>query len=61
MLILILMTNMNTFTIIISEEENYQELKESIRIIKWKKSYWKNNVIEEGKRKGTGEIIGQIV
>ena len=54
------MTNMNTFTIIISEEENYQELKESIRIIKWKKSYWKN-VIEEGKRKGTGEIIGQIV
>ena len=61
MLILILMTNMNTFTIIISEEENYQELKESIRIIKWKESYWKNNVIEEGKRKGTGEIIGQIV
>ena len=55
------MTNMNTFTIIISEEENYQELKESIRNIKWKKSYWKNNVIEEGKRKGTGEIIGQIV
>ena len=55
------MTNMNTFTIIINEEENYQELKESIRNIKWKKSYWKNNVIEEGKRKGTGEIIGQIV
>ena len=44
------------FTRIINEEKNYQELKESIRMIK-KSNSEKNNLIEEGKRKDIEEII----
>ena len=44
------------FTRIINEEKNYQELKESIRMIK-KNNSEKNNLIEEGKRKDIEEII----
>ena len=40
------------FTTIIDEEKNYQELKESIRIINSQRSETeKNNLIEEGKKK----------
>ena len=45
-----------SFTRIINEEKNYQELKESIRMIK-KSNSEKNNLIEEGKRKDIEEII----
>ena len=44
------------FTRIINEEKNYQELKESIRMIK-KSNSEKNNLIEDGKRKDIEEII----
>ena len=44
------------FTRITNEEKNYQELKESIRMIK-KSNSEKNNLIEEGKRKDIEEII----
>ena len=46
------------FTTIINEEKNYCELKESIRMMKSQRSDTKkNNLIEEGKRKGIDEII----
>ena len=45
-------------TTIINEEKNYCELKESIRMMKSQRSDTKkNNLIEEGKRKGIDEII----
>ena len=48
------------FTTIIYEEENYRELKESIRMMKTQRSDTeKNHLIEEGKRKGIDEIIRQ--
>ena len=50
------------FTTIANEERNYQELKESIRMIKSQSSDTeKENLIEEGKRKGIDEIIRQNV
>ena len=46
------------FTTTINEEKNYCELKESIRMMKSQRSDTKkNNLIEEGKRKGIDEII----
>ena len=50
------------FTTIANEERNYQELKESIRMMKSQSSDTeKENLIEEGKRKGIDEIIRQNV
>ena len=50
------------FTTIANEERNYQELKESIRMMKSQSSDTeKKNLIEEGKRKGIDEIIRQNV
>ena len=50
------------FTTIINEEKNYCELKESIRMMKSQRSDTKkNNLIEEGKRKGIDEIIRRNV
>ena len=47
---------------ILMKKQNYQELKESIRIIKIQRSDTeKNNLIEEGKRKGIDEVIRQNV
>ena len=45
------------FMIIINEEKKYGELKESIRMMKSKKWYWKINPIEEGKKIGIDEVI----
>ena len=46
------------FTTIINEEKNYREL--SIRMMKTQKSDTeKNNLIEEGKRRGIDQIIRQ--
>ena len=48
------------FTIVINEEKNYCELKESIRVMKTQRSDTeKYNLIEEGKRKGIDKIIRQ--
>ena len=48
------------FTTIINEEKNYCELKECIRIMKIQRNDTdKNNLIEEGKRKGIDEVIRQ--
>ena len=48
------------FTVIINEEKNYCELKESIRMMETQRSDTeKNNLIEEGKRKGIDQIIRQ--
>ena len=50
------------FTTIANEERNYQELKESIRMMKSQSSDTeKENLIEEGKRKGIDEIIRQNI
>ena len=47
-------------TTIINEEKNYRELKESIGMIKTQGSDTeRNNLIEEGKRKGIDNIITQ--
>ena len=44
--------SLENFTTIINKEKNYQQLKESIKIIKSERSdTGKNNPIEEGKRK----------
>ena len=46
---------------IINEERNYQELKESIRMMNSQRSDTeKINVIEEGKKIGIDEIIKRI-
>ena len=46
------------FMIIINEEKNYRELKESIRMMKSQKSDTeKINLIEEGKKIGINEVI----
>ena len=46
------------YTAIFNEERNYRELKESIRMMKSQRSDTeKNNLIEEGQRKGIDEII----
>ena len=46
------------FMIIINEEKNYRELKESIRMITSQKSdAEKINLIEEGKKIGINEVI----
>ena len=43
---------------IIDEEKNYQELKESIRIMNSQRSETeKNNLIEEGKKNSIDEVI----
>ena len=48
------------FTTIINEEKTYREVKEGIRMMKSQTSdAEKNNWIEEGKRKGTDEVIRQ--
>ena len=48
------------FTTIINEGKNYCELKECIRIMKIQRNDTdKNNLIEEGKRKGIDEVIRQ--
>ena len=48
------------FTIVINEEKNYCEFKESIRVMKTQRSDTeKYNLIEEGKRKGIDKIIRQ--
>ena len=48
------------FTAIFNEEKNYRELQESIRMMKsQRRDTEKNNLIEEGKRKGIDEIIRQ--
>ena len=53
---------MMTLQQILMKKQNYQELKESIRIIKIQRSDTeKNNLIEEGKRKGIDEVIRQNV
>ena len=50
--------NHGDFKIIINEEKNYREPKESIRMIKNQTSdTGKNNLIEESKRKGVDQII----
>ena len=50
------------FTTIINEEKNNRELKENIRMMKSQRSDTeKNDLIEEGKRKGIDEIIRQNV
>ena len=46
------------FMIIINEERNYRELKESIRMMNSQKSDTeKINLIEEGKKMGIDEVI----
>ena len=46
------------FMIIINEEKNYRELKESIRIMNIQRSDpEKNNLIEVGKKIGVNEVI----
>ena len=48
------------FAAIINKEKNYWELKESIRMMKSQRGVTeKNNLIEEGKRKGIDKIIRQ--
>ena len=48
------------FTIIINEEKNYQDLKESIRMMNSQRSdAEKINLIEEGKNIGIDEVIKQ--
>ena len=48
------------FTTIINEQKNYHELKEQIRIMKTQRSDTeKNNLTEEGKRKGIDKIVRQ--
>ena len=52
--------NHENFETIINEEKNYWELKESIRMVKSQRNDTeKNNLIEEGKRKGIEENIRQ--
>ena len=46
------------FNIIINEEKNYRELKESIRMVNSQRSdAEKNNLIAEGKKIGINEVI----
>ena len=53
-------TSHEEFTRIINEEKNYQEIKESIEMMKSQRGDTeKNNLIEKGKRKGIYEIIRQ--
>ena len=48
------------FATIINKEKNYRELKESIRMMKSQRGDTeKNNLIEEGKRKGFDKTIRQ--
>ena len=48
------------FAAIINKEKNYRELKESIRMMKSQRGDTeKNNLIEEGKRKGIDKTIRQ--
>ena len=50
------------FPTIINEEKNYRKLKERIRTMESQRSNTeKNNLIEEGKRKGIAKIIRQNV
>ena len=50
------------FGIIINEEKNYRELKESIRIVNSQRSDTeKNNLIEEGKRLSINEVINKTL
>ena len=51
-------TNHEDFMTIINEENKYQELKESIRIMNSQRSDTeKNNLIEEGKKLSVNEVI----
>ena len=51
-------TNHEDFMTIIKEENKYQELKESIRIMNSQRSDTeKNNLIEEGKKLSVNEVI----
>ena len=51
-------TNHEDFMAIINEENKYQELKESIRIMNSQRSDTeKNNLIEEGKKLSVNEVI----
>ena len=48
------------FTAIINKEKNYRTLKESVRMMKTQRNDTeKNNLIEEGKRKGIDKIVRQ--
>ena len=48
--------------LIVNEEKNYQELKESIRMINSQRSdAEKNYSIEEGKKRGIDEVIKQLI
>ena len=50
--------NNEDFMIIINEEKNYRDLKESIRMMNSKRNYAeKINLIEEGKKIGINEVI----
>ena len=51
-------TNHEDFMTIINEENKYQELKESIRIMNSQRSDTeKNNLIKEGKKLSVNEVI----